>query len=361
MYDDSLSYYEVLCKVTETLNQVVNVVNEIPDTIREIINEGSVVRDAVDEYLNNPEVINTAVKKAVDESTIVYDKVESIVNNTDIVENKTQEVIEETDIVLNKVDSVINELYPELVANAEFIRQFPLEKQGTNSVVLKNNGNSSAGSGSAVIGTSCQTTNNNSFSGGYNCRAINAPSTFSYGENCEANQWGASSMGKDSTSSARFSHTRGLGVTSNREGQMVVGKYNNPDASKMFIVGGGSSDTNRKNLFSVGDNGCYAGNAKILSLGEETQVDRITESGLYLLRAVYGNTGSSYYNSIVWRIPNNYQLIYEHTSILDGAVLHNTTLYIDADGSLHRSLARIGEEGSIDLTYDTQFYVRKIV
>ena len=36
VYDDSLSYYEVLCKMREKLNEMINALNELPDTIKEI-------------------------------------------------------------------------------------------------------------------------------------------------------------------------------------------------------------------------------------------------------------------------------------------------------------------------------------
>lgn len=39
VYDDSLSYYEMLCKVVHSLNEVINNVNDIPDFIRELLSD----------------------------------------------------------------------------------------------------------------------------------------------------------------------------------------------------------------------------------------------------------------------------------------------------------------------------------
>ena len=36
VYDDSLSYYEVLCQVKEKLNEMIDSLSELPDTIKEI-------------------------------------------------------------------------------------------------------------------------------------------------------------------------------------------------------------------------------------------------------------------------------------------------------------------------------------
>ena len=46
VYDDSISYYEVLCKMSEYLNQVINNVNALPD----------IIDDAVKEYIESGEI-----------------------------------------------------------------------------------------------------------------------------------------------------------------------------------------------------------------------------------------------------------------------------------------------------------------
>ena len=44
IYDDSLSYYEVLCKLTEKVNEVIERINE---------NFSSEITSAIDKYFNN--------------------------------------------------------------------------------------------------------------------------------------------------------------------------------------------------------------------------------------------------------------------------------------------------------------------
>ena len=40
VYDDSLSYYEVLCRVTKKLNEVINNTNNIPEIIADAVANG---------------------------------------------------------------------------------------------------------------------------------------------------------------------------------------------------------------------------------------------------------------------------------------------------------------------------------
>lgn len=52
VYDDSLSYYEVLCKVSEKLNDVINNLNLIPDYIRSLVTDeelGKILSQLLDE------------------------------------------------------------------------------------------------------------------------------------------------------------------------------------------------------------------------------------------------------------------------------------------------------------------------
>ena len=38
-YDESLSYYELLCKITKNINQLINIYNDVDDTISQVTNE----------------------------------------------------------------------------------------------------------------------------------------------------------------------------------------------------------------------------------------------------------------------------------------------------------------------------------
>ena len=53
-YDDSLSYYEMLCKVVNTLNEVINNVNDIPDFIRDLVSDEK-LKEILAELLNSLE------------------------------------------------------------------------------------------------------------------------------------------------------------------------------------------------------------------------------------------------------------------------------------------------------------------
>lgn len=60
------------------------------------------------------------------------------------------------------------------------------------------------------------------------------------------------------------SHTSGTWTISGRESQTVVGKYNEIDADALFVVGNGTSDTNRSNAFCVyEDNSVKIGKTKL--------------------------------------------------------------------------------------------------
>ena len=60
------------------------------------------------------------------------------------------------------------------------------------------------------------------------------------------------------------SHAGGMGTIANAEAQTVIGKYNVADATKVFILGGGTSDTQRKNVVTVdrSGNAWYNGNVE---------------------------------------------------------------------------------------------------
>lgn len=50
VYDDSLSYYEVLCKVVEYINSLIETDREIFDDIEELRDDLKVVQDWIDNY-----------------------------------------------------------------------------------------------------------------------------------------------------------------------------------------------------------------------------------------------------------------------------------------------------------------------
>ena len=50
VYDDSLSYYEVLCKVVEYINRLIDTDNQIIEDIEELKDELAVVQEWIDNY-----------------------------------------------------------------------------------------------------------------------------------------------------------------------------------------------------------------------------------------------------------------------------------------------------------------------
>lgn len=62
-------------------------------------------------------------------------------------------------------------------------------------------------------------------------------------------------LGKLCYASGEGASAAGIGTTAPGDGQMVVGKYNDPDGSDFFQVGNGTSDSSRSNAFAIGSSG----------------------------------------------------------------------------------------------------------
>lgn len=103
---------------------------------------------------------------------------------------------------------------------------------------------------------------------GYNTHAINsschaegrfstARGTASHAEgyNTTAYLTGSHSEGYGTHAKGQASHAGGTGTIASANSQMAIGKYNREDANALFIVGNGTGDTNRKNIFTVNNNG----------------------------------------------------------------------------------------------------------
>lgn len=69
------------------------------------------------------------------------------------------------------------------------------------------------------------------------------------------------SEGKDTVAQSKYSHAEGIGTQTCIQGQSVCGQYNEAVASDnyLFIVGNGTSNTNRSNVFAVGSSGAILG------------------------------------------------------------------------------------------------------
>lgn len=83
------------------------------------------------------------------------------------------------------------------------------------------------------------------------------------GINTRATGEGSHAEGYDTEASGPYSHAGGIGTIANGNGQTAIGQYNVADGQALFIVGDGTSDTDRKNLFVVSDGGDGSSNAEI--------------------------------------------------------------------------------------------------
>lgn len=70
-----------------------------------------------------------------------------------------------------------------------------------------------------------------------------------------ANGIAAHAEGGSTTASGNYSHAGGQGTIANGTAQTAIGKYNIADNNSLFIVGNGTSDTNRQNAFRVDKDG----------------------------------------------------------------------------------------------------------
>lgn len=94
---------------------------------------------------------------------------------------------------------------------------------------------------------------------------LNVNSDITLGENAVA-------LNSGNAPTAKNTFCAGEGTVSNAEGQFAIGKFNELNTAYSFVIGGGSSATDRKNIFSVD----WDGNAtleKTLSISDPTQDD----------------------------------------------------------------------------------------
>lgn len=81
VYDDSLSYYEVLCKVSSKLNEVINsqngLVQNLPEAIKNVIND----------MINSGELQNIIIDNLLKNSIRCYDSVSDMLKDTNTAEN----------------------------------------------------------------------------------------------------------------------------------------------------------------------------------------------------------------------------------------------------------------------------------
>lgn len=89
---------------------------------------------------------------------------------------------------------------------------------------------------------------------------------YTHAEGYKTSALGQSSHAEGSNTIALgdYSHAGGLGTIATADNQTAIGQYNTEDANALFIVGNGTSDTDRKNAFVVHKDGAaYANNQKL--------------------------------------------------------------------------------------------------
>lgn len=122
---------------------------------------------------------------------------------------------------------------------------------------------------------------------GNNTTASGVSST-ALGSNTTADGSASFAVGSTSSAPSSYSAALGWGLRTAELAQTVVGKWNSPAGSKLFIVGNGSSDSSRSNAFSVGENGdtITTGNATIT--GNIINTGTLTTGGNV---NIYGDAG----------------------------------------------------------------------
>ena len=90
------------------------------------------------------------------------------------------------------------------------------------------------------------------FAQGYNSQSM-GPYSHAEGNTTIANGTAAHAEGQNSIAQGDFSHAGGIGTTANGRAQTVIGAYNKPDASSLFIIGNGESGgtSSQRNALTV--------------------------------------------------------------------------------------------------------------
>jgi lysophospholipase L1-like esterase len=106
VYDDSLSYYEVLCKVVTYLNNTIGAVNENTEDVANLTLAFNELRDYVNNYFDNLDVqeeINNKLDKMAEDGTLtnlikayvdpIYQNYENVINETVGIQNAQIDVL----------------------------------------------------------------------------------------------------------------------------------------------------------------------------------------------------------------------------------------------------------------------------
>lgn len=89
---------------------------------------------------------------------------------------------------------------------------------------------------------------------GYRSQAL-ANTSHAEGSGTKATGVASHSEGMSTEAKGKGSHAEGLGTIAAGEGQHVSGKYNKENTSALFIIGNGTSDSDRRNVMTVNNKG----------------------------------------------------------------------------------------------------------
>ncbi|KQS93421.1 hypothetical protein [Chryseobacterium sp. Leaf394] len=178
------------------------------------------------------------------------------------------------------------------------------EATNQNAIAL-GQGAKSSGTGSVAIGSASNSSGTNSFALGADTKASGNYS-FAMGNNSEATNTSSLAIGYQNKATGEYATALGLGTTAGNQGNTVIGEFNAGDASpepnssldrnkKLFVVGNGTSNTNRSDAFSVLRNGKVGVNASdfhILSQASDAvlQVNGNTKTKGLVASFRFGNT-----------------------------------------------------------------------
>lgn len=112
VYDDSLSYYELLCKMTYKLNEVITTQNTQVDAIKELQSLYVELKNYVDNYFTNLDVqteINNKLDQMAQDGTL-----EKLIN-IDILNNKLDKYTIKTTNTITEIQEILNINKPKII------------------------------------------------------------------------------------------------------------------------------------------------------------------------------------------------------------------------------------------------------
>lgn len=115
VYDDSLSYYELLCKVVDTLNNAISDIDNVETNVESLLNAYNQLQSYVNNYFDNLDVqeeINNKLDEMISDGTLP--QVMSIIVNSvidDVVAEQIGDAVESqiNDVVADQIGGVVSE------------------------------------------------------------------------------------------------------------------------------------------------------------------------------------------------------------------------------------------------------------